>query len=206
MKKEHVGEWIANAVSHGIGVLLAITAQVILILRADTPGELFSILVFGVSLITLYLASTMYHALPTHIAKVNAVFRRLDHCAIYLLIAGTYTPFIWILVDSTKGFVLLGILWFIALTGITLKAIWLKKYKAMHLILYVLMGWSILFIWSDVYAMMPTSAITTLFLGGIAYTGGIIFYAMKFKYSHAVWHLFVLAGSALHFVSIYNIM
>lgn len=206
MKKEHIGEWVANAVSHGIGALLAVFALVLLILEADTSTELFSVLVFGISLITLYLASTLYHALPSHKPKLNAVFRRLDHCAIYLLIAGTYTPFILILVNNTKGLVLLGVLWSFALTGIVFKSIWLKRFKVVHIVLYVLMGWSIVFLWNDVQAVIPNLGLRLLFLGGISYTFGIVFYAMKFRYSHMVWHLFVLAGSLLHFLSIYNIM
>lgn len=207
MRRESVTELVLNSVSHGIGVGLSIFALIFLLYQADGIGQILPILVFGMTLIILYLTSTLYHAFPKHMKRVSNLFRRLDHCAIYLLIAGTYTPFIWLLVANTQGYVLLGVLWGIAIVGIILKATLFKRFKAFHLIMYLLMGWSIMIIWPDVYPFIPNNALLLLIIGGVAYTVGIIFFALKnVPYSHMVWHFFVLTGSLLHFLSIYYIM
>ena len=206
MKKERLGELIANAISHGIGILISIFALVFLILQANTQEEYIGVSIFGISLILLYTSSTLYHAFPHSMKRVFAVFKRLDHSAIYLLIAGTYTPFILILTPTTKGYILLISLWAIAIIGITLKSIWIKKYMPIHLIIYLLMGWSVLVVWPDVSPVIPSSALPFLFLGGISYTLGVIFYIKRFLYNHFVWHLFVLFGSIFHIISVYYII
>ncbi len=207
MRKESIPELTLNSVSHGIGVGLSIFALVFLLLQANGVEQVLPVLVFGITLIILYSSSTLYHAFPKSMNRVSALFRRLDHCAIYLLIAGTYTPYIWLLVANTQGYIFLGFLWGIAITGIVLKATLFKRFKAYHMTMYLLMGWSILFIWQDVYPLIPTNATLFLFAGGVAYTVGVIFYALKgVPYTHMVWHFFVLAGSLLHFLSIYYIM
>ncbi len=206
MKKERLGEMIANAISHGVGVLIGITALIVLSIHAHETREYVGAIVFGISLIILYTASTLYHAFPHSMKRVFAVFKRMDHSAIYMLIAGTYTPFIIILTPTTKGYTLLIVLWATAVIGITLKSIWINRFMPVHLTIYVLMGWSVLTIWPDVRALMPVEAFPFLLLGGISYTAGILFYISRFMYAHFVWHIFVLAGSLFHILSIYYII
>ncbi len=208
MEREHLGEWLANAISHGIGLILALAGFIVLLTRTQTLGERVAITVYGLSLILLYLFSTLYHALPSHKARIYYLFKRFDHIAIYLLIAGTYTPFVWILVNATEGFVLLGLLWVLALVGIILKAIWIQKFKVLHVVIYLLMGWSIVFIWPSVSADLSSLSLRFLIGGGLAYSFGVIFYALsRVKlYMHFIWHLFVLAGSILHALAVYQIL
>lgn len=206
MNKNDILELIANAISHGIGLLLSISAMIILILSTDTTINRLATLVFSVCLIILYTASTLFHSFPPSMKRVMAVFQRLDHSAIYLLIVGTYTPFVLILVPTTAGYTLLITLWIIAITGIVFKSIWVKKLHYLHLALYLLMGWSIVTIWPWVYSAIPSDALVFLVLGGLSYTLGVIFYVNKFRFAHFIWHLFVLAGSLLHFISIYQLI
>lgn len=202
MQKTSLGELIANAVSHGVGVLLSITALVLMIVKADTTVELLACLVFGVSLIILYSASTLFHSFPEKMKRVYAVFQRLDHTSIFFLISGTYTPFMLLTVQSTKGYILLGVLWFITIVAVVLKAIWVHKYHALFVVLYVLMGWSVVFVIGDVINSLQ-QGIYFLLAGGIFYTIGVIFYVSRFKYHHFVWHIFVLLGSVSHFLGVY---
>lgn len=202
MKKTSLGELIANAISHGVGILFAVTALVLMILKSDTTPELLSSLAFGIALIILYTSSTLFHSFPEKMKKVYTVFQRLDHSSIFLLITGTYTPFLVLLVDSKKGYILLISLWVITIIGIIMKSIWIHKFQMVHLALYLIMGWSILFIFSDVYQVLGNLFILML-LGGISYTVGVAFYVSKFKYQHFVWHLFVLGGSVFHFFCVY---
>ncbi len=206
MDKRGIGELIANAVSHGIGVILGTSALIFLLIKAETPREIAGVAIFGSSMILLYLASTLFHAFPQSMRRVVAVFQRLDHCAIYLLIAGTYTPFILLLVPTPVGYTLLVLLWSCAFIGIVLKSIWIHRYKGVHLLMYLLMGWSIIFIWPQVRGVIPSAAMTWLILGGLSYTLGVLFYIRRFHYAHFVWHLFVLGGSMFHFVSIAHLI
>lgn len=205
MKKTSLGELIANAVSHGVGVLFAITFLVLLLVRAQGTLEVLSSIAFGVAMIILYLSSTLFHSFPEKMKRVYAVFQRLDHSSIFLLITGTYTPFLVLVANNTKGYILLGVLWLITIVGIVFKSIWIKKFHYVHLALYVIMGWSIVFVWSDVSPNLGESFIYIL-LGGISYTLGVIFYVSRFKYAHFVWHIFVLGGSVLHFIAIWGIL
>ncbi len=206
-RRERVTEIVLNSASHGIGVVFSIFALIFLLVHSEDSRETFGIVVFGVSLILLYLSSTLYHAFPKSMSKVSMLFKRFDHSAIYLLIAGTYTPYIWLLVPTTRGYMLLMVLWLIAIIGIVLSSTMIRRFKAYHLIMYVVMGWSIVFIWTDVAAVIPDITMTLLFAGGIAYTGGLVFYAMtKVPFAHMIWHFFVLSGSVLHFLSIYHIL
>lgn len=205
MKKTSLGELIANAISHGVGVLFAITFLVMLIIRAEGTTEVLSSLVFGVSMIILYLSSTLFHSFPEKMKRVYNVFQRLDHSSIFLLITGTYTPFLLLVAHNTKGYILLGVLWFITIVGIVFKSIWIKKFQYVHLALYVIMGWSIVFVWNDISSQLGNSFLFIL-LGGISYTFGVIFYVSRFKYAHFVWHIFVLSGSILHFIAIWIIL
>ncbi len=206
MKRETLGELIANAVSHGLGIALAISATVLLVIRATSTVEVISVVIFGFALLLLYTASTLYHAFPGSMKRVVNVFQRLDHSAIYVLIAGTYTPFVMVLVPNGQGYVLLGVLWGTAIFGVVLKSIWIHRFKWVHVAIYVLMGWSVMFIWPDVRAVISPLTLRWLILGGVAYTVGVAFYAAKFLFTHLVWHIFVLAGSLMHVISIYTIL
>ena len=205
MRKTSLGELIANAVSHGVGVLFAITALVMLLVRSSGTSEVLSSVAFGVSMILLYVSSTLFHSFPEKMKRVFAVFQRLDHSSIFLLITGTYTPFLVLVVANTRGYILLALLWVITIVGIVFKSIWVKKYHYVHLGLYLLMGWSVLFVVNDVVSGLDKSFLYVL-IGGICYTVGVVFYISKFKYAHFVWHLFVLAGSFYHFISVYIIL
>lgn len=205
MKKTSLGELIANAISHGVGVLIAIAMLVVLLVRSNGLNEVLASLAFGVAMIVLYLSSTLFHSFPEGMKRVSGVFRRLDHSSIFLLITGTYTPFIILVAQSTKGYILLGALWFITIVGIVFKSIWIEKYHVIHLALYVIMGWSVMLIWSDISGQLGNS-LGYLLAGGISYTLGVAFYVARFKYAHFVWHLFVLGGTISHFVAVWIIL
>ena len=208
MRKETKLELILNAVTHGIGFFLSIFALSFLLTHTDERAQTVGVIVFGVSMIFLYLASTLYHAFPQSMTKTRAVFRRFDHCAIYLLIVGTYTPFVAILVPNVVGFTLLSVLWALTLVGILMKIIVFHRFKFYHYIMYVAMGWSIVFIWPSIYEVVPADALRFLIWGGIAYTSGLVFFGLnnKIPFMHLIWHVFVIAGTLLHFFSVYNII
>ncbi|MFW5838431.1 MAG: PAQR family membrane homeostasis protein TrhA [Bacillota bacterium] len=206
MKKERLGELIANAISHGVGIVFGVTAFIILLQRADQPIMISAVLLFSLSLILLYTASTLFHAFPNSMKRVFNVFQRLDHAGIYILIAGTYTPLILLLVPNLKGYILLGVLWTIAITGVVFKSIWIHKFKTVHLLMYLFMGWSVVFVWPDMSQAISPNALRFLWIGGLSYTVGVIFYIQRFTYAHFIWHLFVLSGSLFHFMSIYTLL
>lgn len=201
MRKTTLGELIANAVSHGVGFMLAIAGLVILLVISDTTIEIFSSLIYGLSLMILYLSSTLLHSFPEKMKRVFTVFQRLDHSSIFLLISGTYTPFLLVLMGTKEAYYLLAFLWLLTVLGIVLKSIWIDKFKYFHLGIYLLMGWSILLIMDQAQPLIG-NAILFLVAGGLCYTLGVVFYISKFKYQHFIWHLFVLAGSVFHFVSV----
>lgn len=201
-KTTSLGELIANAISHGVGVLLSITALILLLVRANTTLEVISGLIFGISLIVLYLSSTLFHSFPEKLKTVYTVFQRFDHSSIFILIAGTYTPFLLLLVNNTQGYIMLALLWSFTLLGIIMKSIWISKFQLMHLAIYLIMGWSVLAVFNEVYNGLNQYFYFLLF-GGISYTIGVAFYLARFKYSHFVWHIFVLGGSVFHFLCIY---
>jgi len=203
MKKTSLGELIANAVSHGIGVIFAITALVLLIVKASSLSEILSSLAFGIALVMLYLSSTLYHSFPERMRTVSKVFQRFDHSSIFILIAGTYTPLLVLLVGTVEAYVLLVFLWTLTILGIVMKSIWIDKFQSIHLLIYLFMGWSVIFIAKDVFSGLGSEFIFVL-LGGIFYTVGVAFYVSKFKYSHFIWHLFVLGGSISHFICVYG--
>lgn len=202
MKKTSLGELIANAISHGAGAILAIAGLVLLLIKANTLPEILSSLAFGMAMIVLYFSSTLFHSFPEKMTKVYTVFQRLDHSSIFILISGTYTPFLVLLVGTTQAYILLIVLWSITIVGIVMKSIWINKFKFVHLAIYLFMGWSILFIINEVYYSVG-DVFLFLLLGGISYTVGVAFYVSHFKYNHFVWHLFVLGGTIFHFIAIY---
>jgi len=201
MKKTSLGELIANAISHGVGALLSIAALVVLLVISDTTAEIIASIIYGLSLMILYFSSTLLHSFPEKMTRVFTVFQRLDHSSIYLLISGTYTPYLIVLLGTKEAYILLGVLWGLTILGIVMKSIWISKFKYVHLAIYLLMGWSIMLIFDQVLQGLG-STLTWVIIGGLCYTVGVAFYVAKFKYQHFVWHLFVLAGSIFHFISI----
>ena len=208
-KRYSLGEEIFNSITHGIGAGLAIAALVLLIVKAaiESPHGLKAYYVtswtlFGSSLVILYLMSTLYHALTP--ARAKSVFSVFDHASIYVLIAGTYTPFCLASLNGVLGWTLFGIIWALAITGVTLYSVFASKLRAASVITYILMGWLVVFAFKPMHRVLPSISIIFLISGGVAYTAGTVFYAMKNrKWMHSIWHLFVMAGSVLHFFSVY---
>ncbi len=198
-----LGEEIANAASHGVGLLVALAATPVLIVSAAGRGALSmaGVSVFAATVVLLYLASTLYHALPPNRAK--RVFRIVDHGAIYLLIAGTYTPFTFGILRGPWGWTLFGIVWTVAIAGVILKAVGGFRYPRFSTVLYIALGWIVIVAIRPLWALMPVSGWVWLVAGGLAYTGGVAFYAAeRLRYAHLVWHLFVLAGTACHYCAV----
>lgn len=197
-------EEIANAVTHGIGAVLSIAALVLLIVFSSLYGNAWHVVsftIFGSTMLLMYICSTLLHSLP--IGKAKNVFEVLDHSSIYFFIAGTYTPFLFIMIDGWISWLLFALVWTLAIGGTIFKAFFVKRFIVPSTMLYLLMGWLIVFAWKPLIANLPTNAMIFLVLGGILYTVGSIFYMWRgFKFHHAVWHLFVVAGSAMHFFSI----
>lgn len=209
--KDHFGDILANSISHGIGFLLAIAGLVLLVLRASTGLELVAVIIYSLSLVLLYLFSTLHHSVPTKTDKGFEFFKSLDYIAIYFLIAGTYTPFVLINLSQSFGYILLIGLWVVALIGSFVKLLWPKKGKIFHVVMYVSMGWSIVLIWPSIGPNITNEVLQLIFLGGLAYTSGITFFAIShlkknWHYTHLVWHLFVIMGSLFHFVAVYQIL
>ncbi|KRG12447.1 PAQR family membrane homeostasis protein TrhA [Lederbergia galactosidilytica] len=191
-------EELANAITHGIGFLLSIPALVVLIVSAVNNGNamhVVSFTIFGVSMILLYLFSTMLHSVKP--SKIKNVFAILDHSAIYILIAGTYTPLALVSLNGALGWTLFGIVWGLAVAGITFKCFLVNKFRVLSTIFYLLMGWLIIIAIQPLYASLSPAGFYLLLTGGIFYSVGAIFYIWRnLPYSHAIWHLFVIAGSA----------
>lgn len=199
------GEEIANSVSHGIALLAALAGTAKLIMAAIQRGSAANILgasVFASTMVLLYLASTLLHALPEDRAK--RVFQIIDHSAIYLLIAGTYTPFTLGVLSGVWGWTLFGLEWGMAAVGITLKIVGGIRYMTLSTWVYIAMGWMILIAAKPAWALIPGWGIFWLVAGGVAYTVGTVFFVLdhRIRYSHLVWHLFVVAGTVCHFIAV----
>ncbi len=197
------GEEVANAVTHGIGTLCALAAIVVLSVFSALYGNtltIVSVSIYGATLLVLYLSSTLYHAIDREKAKF--VFRVFDHCNIFLLIAGTYTPIVLSGIGGAFGWTVFGLIWAVAAIGIVLNAVNLKRYAKISLLLYILMGWAIIFTFSSLKTALGMESVILLIGGGVSYTVGVLFFVLRKKYTHAVWHLFVLGGSILHFFAI----
>ena len=203
-RRQTVGEEIANSVSHGVGLLAAGAIAPILILRAvkdGRPAFIVGCSIFAGSIVMMYLASTLYHALPEGRAK--RVFRVLDHCAIYLLIAGTYSPFTLGVLGGGWGWSLFGIIWGLAACGIVAKSTGWAWHPRFSTALYLAMGWLALIAVKPLWAQLPRESLVWLALGGLAYSGGVVFYARpQLRYAHFVWHLFVFAGTVCHVIAV----
>ncbi|MEP5253431.1 MAG: hemolysin III family protein [Winogradskyella arenosi] len=197
-------EELLNAWTHGIGALLGVVALVLLLFNADklTPWSVFSVIVYGLSIIILFLASTLYHAVEDEQRKYY--FRIVDHISIYVLIAGTYTPVLLLVLPDSLGWLLFYTVWGIAAFGVILKLFFTGRFEIFSTLLYLVMGWLIVFDFSNLSIEMGSDGILWLFAGGLFYTVGIIFYAInKIPYNHVIWHLFVLGGAICHFFMVY---
>ena len=201
------GEEIANSITHGIGALLSIVALVILIIvagRHDDIWHIVSFSIYGCTLVLLYLSSTLYHSFSS--PRIKNIFARFDHISIFLLIAGTYTPILLTSLRGVWGWTLFGIIWSIALAGVVIRSIWVYRFRKLMVAIYLLMGWMFILAGNQIYHSLPSISLTFLVLGGVAYSVGVIFYLWPtLPYGHGIWHLFVLAGSVLHFFAIYSL-
>jgi len=199
------GEEIANSITHGIGALLSIVALIILIIVAGRLGDIWHLVsfsIYGSTLILLYLSSTLYHSFTS--PKLKNLFARFDHISIFLLIAGTYTPILLTSLRGIWGWTLFGIIWTVALVGAIIRSIYLHRFRKLMVAIYLIMGWIFILAGNQIYHKLPSVSLLFLVLGGVAYSVGVIFYMWrKLPYSHGIWHLFVLAGSILHFFAIY---
>ena len=191
-----------NGISHLIGAALALAGLVVLVVFASLQGDPWKIVsfsIYGASLFLLYTLSTLYHSLR---GRAKQIFRKLDHVAIYLLIAGTYTPFTLVTLRGSWGWTLFIIIWGLAIAGIIVDSLHKEGSRAIQMVIYLLMGWLILVAMYPLVQSLPTGALALLVLGGVFYTSGMIFYALdeRMKHAHGIWHLFVLAGSISHFL------
>jgi hemolysin III len=204
IKLRHSLEEIANAITHGIGLLLSIAGFVVLLVLAALRGTAWHIVacsIYGATLICLYAASTLYHAVISR--RVKRALRIFDHSAIYLLIAGTYTPFLLVSLRGPWGWSLFGVIWGLALAGVLFKFWFVERFAILSTAVYIAMGWLVVIAAKPVITHLRLTAIIWLLAGGLAYTGGVIFFAAKrIPYSHAIWHLFVLAGSICHYFAV----
>jgi hemolysin III len=193
-----------NSISHLVGAALALIGMVLLVGFAAAQGDPWKIVsfsIYGVSLFLLYSLSTLYHSLR---GRAKEIFQKLDHVAIYLLIAGTYTPFTLVTLRGAWGWTLFAIIWGLAILGIIVDSRHEDGSRAIQMVIYLLMGWLILIAMKPLVQVLPTGALVLLVLGGVFYTSGIIFYAMdkRMKHAHGIWHLFVLAGSISHYLAV----
>lgn len=199
-----LGEEIANAITHGVGMVFSIAGLVFLIIFSALYGSAWHVVsftIFGVSMVFLYTSSTLLHSLPK--GKAKDVFEILDHSSIYFFIAGTYTPFLLIAVRGTLGWTLFGIVWAIAIGGTIFKVFFVKRFVIVSTILYVLMGWLIVLTWPMLTEQIASRGMSLLMIGGLFYTLGAIFYVWRFfKYHHMVWHIFVLTATILHYFTV----
>jgi hemolysin III len=204
-RQQSLTEEIANSVSHGMGLIAALVGAPYLIIQAtrqENGGFIVATTIFCATIITLYLSSTLYHALPT--GKAKRVFRVIEHSAIFLLIAGTYTPFALGALRGPWGWSLFGVVWGLALIGITLKMFYLASHPILFTSLYLLMGWVAIIAVKPFVAVVPTPGLLLLLAGGLFYTVGVAFFATdsRLKYGHFVWHLFVMAGTLCHYFAV----
>ncbi|MCK5682869.1 hemolysin III family protein [bacterium] len=194
-----------NIITHAIGLVLSIVALVLLVTRSSLYGNVWHIVsfsIFGTSLIILYAASTFYHSSKN--PKLRKKLNIIDHASIYVLIAGSYTPFTLVTLNGTLGWVIFGLAWGLALTGVVLKIFFTGKYNLLSTLMYILMGWAIVFVIKPVIANLPFNGFLWLLTGGISYTIGAVLYSIsKIKFNHALFHIFVLIGSFCHFISIF---
>jgi len=204
-RPQALGEELANAASHGVAALGSIVAFPILVIGAVRDGGVVEVIgasIFGATMLLLYVASTIYHSLP--VGKAKRVFQIIDHCAIFLLIAGTYTPFTLGVLRGSWGWSLFGIVWGLALFGMLQKTFLGARYQGLSTWLYLAMGWLVVVAAQPLLSSVPTAGLLWLLAGGLAYTAGVAFFLVdsRVRYAHFVWHLFVVAGSFFHFLAV----
>jgi hemolysin III len=200
-----LGEEIANSITHGIGAALSIAGLVAIVAVAALDRSAWRIVacaIYGTSLVLLYTSSTLYHALANNRAK--RVFKILDHSSIYLLIAGTYTPVTLITLRGPWGWTLFGVIWGLCVCGVVFKSLWIDRLKSASTVVYVLMGWCVVFAIRPLLAALPWTGFMWLLAGGLCYTAGVAFYANSSRFAHSIWHLFVMAGSLCHYWAIFR--
>ncbi|KPA10164.1 Hemolysin-3 [Candidatus Magnetomorum sp. HK-1] len=203
-KQYTIGEEIANSITHGLGALLSVAGLVVLIMLGAFYGNGFHVVcfsIYGTSLILLYLSSTLYHSLPGR--TVKQIFKKLDHSAIFLLIAGSYTPLMLINIKGMIGWYITITVWVLAFLGIIAKCLFISKFEKFSLVFYLCMGWLFVFASKEIVMQLPAQSLTFLVIGGLLYSVGIIFYVWdNLPYNHGIWHVFVLAGSIFHYFSV----
>ena len=203
-RPQSVGEEIANAVTHGLGLLLAIAGLILLVVRMSVQNDLIglaSVAIYGTTLVTLYLASTLYHSVKA--PEIKRLMRVFDHTAIYLLIAGTYTPLTLIVLRDSWGWALFAAVWTLAIVGVTYKLFAFGRFQRLSLALYLGMGWLAILAISPLMKALDPAGIALIGAGGLAYTLGVVFYVLqRRRYFHAIWHLFVMGGSILHYLAV----
>lgn len=202
-REEHAGEELANALTHGLGAVVALGAGAVLITLTAMGGDRWQLagaVVFCVTLLLLYVASTLYHAIPHPGAKAR--LKVLDHCAIYLLIAGTYTPFTLIGLRGETGWMLFGTIWALAVAGVVFKLFYTGRFKLLSTLIYIAMGWLVLVAIGPLWRALDAWTLGWLFAGGVSYTLGTLAYLSRRRYSHAIWHGFVIGGSVCHFIAV----
>ncbi len=199
-----LGEEIANGITHGLGAGLSVAGLTLLVVLAALYGDVWRVVsfsIYGSTLIILYLASTLYHSFQH--PRVKRVFRIIDHASIYLLIAGTYTPFLLVSMRGAWGWTLLVVIWGLALLGIGFKVLFTHHFQKLSTLAYVLMGWLCVIALKEALVSIPPGGLIWLAVGGVVYTVGVVFYVWKkLPYNHAIWHLFVLGGSMCHYFAI----
>ncbi len=202
--RQTLGEEIANAITHGIGALLSIAGLVLMVVFAALRGtamHVVAVSIFGATLVLLYVASTIYHAITN--VRAKRVLQILDHSAIYLLIAGTYTPFTLVSVGGAWGWTIFGIVWGLAAAGIVFKAFFTGRYEFVAVAMYLVMGWLIVIAIKPLWASLDIWGLAWLGMGGLSYSAGVLFYAWhRLPFAHSIWHLFVLGGSICHFFAV----
>lgn len=203
-----LGEEIVNSITHGVGAMLSIAGLVVLVVFAALYGDSWHIVsfsIFGSTLILLYAASTLYHSFST--PSLKTVFKKLDHSAIFLLIAGTYTPFVLVSLRGAWGWSLFAVIWTLAILGVALKFITIFRFRRLSVAIYLFMGWLGLIAIREIVSEVPVASVTMLVIGGLSYTMGVIFYsARKLPFNHGIWHVFVLCGSIFHYFSVFCIL
>lgn len=196
-----LAEEVFNSITHGVGALLSVAALVIMVAFASIRGDVWRIVsfsIYGFTLLFLFTSSTLYHSIFHE--KAKQILRKFDHIAIYLVIAGSYTPITLIAMRGAWGWSIFGVVWALAILGIILKIVSMEKLKAFSIFLYIMMGWIIVIAAKPMLAMIPPGLFTWLLIGGLMYTVGVIFYLWKRPFNHGIWHLFVLAGSVTHYL------
>ena len=203
-RPQSLGEEIANAISHGIGAIFGIVALILFLMAANTWQEYVAGSIFGFAIFFLFIASTLYHSFPASLG-VKRLFKRFDHIAIYVLIGASFAPLLLLVASQPFGLIFFIVQWSIILFGIVIKAIFIDRLQVLHVVMFLLLGWSALLIMGE-FSRLETTALILTVAGGITYSLGVIFYASsrKFPYAHFIWHLFVLGGVILHFIANYG--